>query len=84
MKIPECPECDKMIAVQDDSKQLGDFLDWLNFNGYAVCRFHQDADFPDNPYMPIDNFERLLADYFGIDLKKAEQEKQAVLKAIRC
>jgi hypothetical protein len=24
------PECDRMIAVADDSHKLGDFLDWLN------------------------------------------------------
>ncbi len=30
-----------------------------------------------------DSFEKLLAEYFNIDLKKVEQEKQSILKEIR-
>lgn len=40
------PECDRMLAVADDSHKLGEFLDWLNAQDIhlAVWRTHEVCD----------------------------------------
>lgn len=82
--IPECPECDKMIAVQDKSLILSDFVDWLNSNGYAICTLEETPGYPKEQWVSLrKSFEQLFADYFGVGLEKVEQEKIAVIKAIR-
>ncbi len=83
-ELPKCPECDKMIAVKDKSEILSGFVDWLSENGYAICTLEIVEGFPRDQWISIrKSFEVLFAEYFGIDLHKAEQEKQALLKAIR-
>lgn len=82
--IPECPECDKVIAFQDKSTVLSDFVDWLSSNDYTICTVEETPGYPKEQHIPIrKSYEQLFADYFGIDLKKTEQEKQAVLRAIK-
>ncbi len=31
------PECDKMLAVSEDSQKIGEFLEWLGSQGLHVC-----------------------------------------------
>jgi hypothetical protein len=35
--MAEYPECDRMLAVADDSHKLGEFLDWLNSQGLHLA-----------------------------------------------
>ncbi len=74
------PECGKMAAVKDQSQAIGEFLDWFinekkvelgirNHNGFLI-QFHP-------------SYERLLAEYFDIDLDKAEEEKRQMLDKLR-
>lgn len=80
----EAPECDKMIAIQDKSMILSNFVDWLGSSGYAICTFEETPGYPKEQWISIrKSYEKLFAEYFGIDLKKVEQEKRAVLESLR-
>jgi hypothetical protein len=73
------PELDKMEAVQEQSQTIGEFLEWLNGKGISLCKLGT-ADWEQNFHFPIhDSTEKLLAEYFDIDLNKVEQEKQVLL-----
>jgi len=73
------PELEKLKAVHEDSQKIGEFLDWLlNGKGYYLC------ECPKNRFYPtLKTIEDLLAQYFKIDLKKAEQERRTILDNIR-
>jgi len=80
IEMPGCPECDKMLKVAQDSHKLGEFIDWLNGQEITLCTW----DSYNEQYVNChENPENLLARYFGIDLKKVEQEKRALLDVIR-
>ena len=82
--MPECPECDKIIAHQDESRTLSDFVDWLNANGYAICELVETGGYPNKQWVSIKkSFEHLFAEYYVIDLNKCEQERRALLEARR-
>lgn len=74
------PELDRMAAVQEQSQTIGEFLDWLqNERHVDLCAFDNRTR-----WLPIhDSTEELLAEYFSIDLKQVEQEKQGLLAALR-
>ena len=77
---PECPECDKMLAVKEDSQSIGFFLEWLNSKGYSLIRWYDDK----SPYILNEtSIEKILGDYFEIDLNKVHAEQTAVLEYLR-
>jgi hypothetical protein len=78
---PETPELDKRSEVLDEGNKIGEFLDWLvHEKGITLAEWDErDRLMPAN----TGGFERLLADYFGIDLDKVEAEKLAILKHLR-
>ena len=82
------PECDKIVAVHDQSQKLGEFLDWLREQGWELCAYQgvedeESEETPDGWYPIHKPAEQLLAKFFGIDLNKVEAERRALLEAIR-
>lgn len=73
------PECEKMRAVHEKSQAIGEFLDWLSERGIVLASYYEEAGL--SPHRV--NVEALLAEYFGIDLDKAEQEKRTILEELR-
>ena len=72
---PATPTLDKIKAIQDQSQQIGCFLEWLfESRGLEICRVNNLS----GGYLPANRPEELLADYFGIDQAEAEKERQAV------
>jgi hypothetical protein len=71
------PECDRMLAVKKESNSIGQFLDWLETNNYVIGEYEGGQLFSINK-----SFEKLLAEYFKIDLKKVDKEKRAILQAL--
>jgi len=67
------PECEKMEKVEVESQAIGQFLDSELFVKYYQYR--------DDIWTP--GIEKVLAEYFKIDLNKVEAEKRAMLDAIR-
>ncbi len=91
--FPETPTIDKMRSVKDQSQTIGGFLAWLQSeqkvqlmlyhehtdrcldeDGDHQCGLSEDSLTPE--YRSI---ERLLADYFEIDLTQVEKERTALL-----
>lgn len=87
------PELDKLLAVKDESQKLGEFLDWLK-GKVVLCEWVDNEDDDTNAYMPEILYpvykyngdygtQRLLAEYFDIDLEKVEAERLEVIKSFR-
>ncbi len=75
----ETPELDKMRAVKDKSQAIGEFIDWLRQDNCDICEMDDNGH-----YLPIyQSIEKWLAEYFEIDLNKCEEERRAILDAIR-
>jgi hypothetical protein len=81
--VVKTPECDKLLAVSDKSQTLADFLEWLRHDrrpSLVLC----ELDEPRDEFYPSRlGIEQLLAEYFHIDLNKVEDERRALLEAIR-
>lgn len=83
-KAPECPECDKMIAVKDKSQVIGGFLEWLQGErGLFICALTEQESGWGEFMREYTSTEQLLAEFFEIDLGKVEQEKRATLEFMR-
>ena len=73
----DTPTLDKMKEVHEESQAIGTFLDTMSEQGYCLCQHHNDGKYV---YRPVqESFETILAQYFKIDLKEAEKERQAIL-----
>lgn len=73
---PATPELDKMRAAQDQSRTLGEFYDWLSAQRLVLAKYGlHDQLWPHN-----EQPEKLFARFFGIDLKKVEDERRAALE----
>lgn len=86
------PECEKIQAVREQSQTIGDFLGWLGREKkYELVKWRNiDPNDPDNMLDETEKFqpvhygmEELLAEYFKIDLKKAEAEREEMIKSLQ-
>jgi hypothetical protein len=76
LKYPKAPECEKMSKVMKDSGICAEFLDFV-LDKYVLSQYSDDEEFP----IPVNvNREKLLAEYFGIDLDKVEKERRKILE----
>jgi len=93
-KTPPCPECEKLKAVSEYSQKIGEFLTWLvnvkqldlsKYQEVEECQYcGEDGMFTGEQLMPYHtDKEQLLAEFFGIDLKKVEEERRALLSSIQ-
>lgn len=99
MAEAKCPECDKMLSVRNDSNAIGNFMEWLQGERKLIlCReitrkeveksvdagMEDEIEYKEGDLIPDHTgIEALLAEYFDIDLKKVEEEKQAILQHLR-
>ena len=74
------PEHDKLSAVCNESRAIGLFIEWLYEQGKCIEMFSEDADILVRDHTDI---QKLLADFYKIDLNKLELEKRAMLEEIR-
>lgn len=82
----ETPELDRQMAVINSGKAavVQEFLDWLlDEQGYTLCEPVPESE--DGHYMPAayGGREQLMADHFAIDLRLIDQERRALLDALR-
>lgn len=74
------PEHTKLAAIANKSQACGEFVDWLEGHGYHLCQ----ASVTDNHYWPTHtSIQELLAAFFDIDRTAVENEKRAMLDAMR-
>lgn len=98
MTEKDYPEHQKLQAVKDKSQAIYDFIEWLNQKGYHICEKVNtienevgklDDDEKENWKIGWDwmqanlPMEKTLAEFFGIDLNKIENEKRAMLDLLR-
>lgn len=75
------PEHEKLQAISDMSQAIGEFLVSLEEKGWRLCEIPPEYE---HTYVPVYYVkEKLLAEYFDIDLDKIENEKRAMLKVMR-
>ena len=92
------PECDKIVAAHDKSQVIGEFLDWLKSRGIRLGQWKPTpselvlnrmtgkripADDEETFVEYFTSKEKILAEFFGIDLNKVEEERRAMLESIR-
>lgn len=80
------PELDKMLKAKSDSQRIGEFLEWLDEQEIVLAEWSGSDCYEcgDETLMCISqNRERLLANYFCIDLDKAEIERLALLDDLK-
>jgi hypothetical protein len=70
-----------MRAVHEESNRIGEFLDWLNTQGIFLAEYECQRDPPLIRHR--ERYEPLLARFYNIDLNKVEDERQAILEAMR-
>jgi hypothetical protein len=94
--IPITPMLAKMQSVKTQSQAIGEFIEWLatryticerhehdendcrGVSGYRICGFREGEFFP-----ATIQIERLLAEFFEINLDEADREKRAILEALQ-
>ena len=78
------PMLERMLEIRDQAQICGEFLDWFLCR-YSVFDRRTKRESPvgyvtgSGDYI---NKERLLAEFFDIDLDEAEREKQAILSTL--
>ena len=74
-------EHEKLEKINDQSQIIGEFLEWLNYEkGYCLC---ENLGKLEHWHPVSENHEKLLSQYFNIDLNKLEQEKRQMLEKLR-
>ncbi|TXH19655.1 MAG: hypothetical protein E6R03_00270 [Hyphomicrobiaceae bacterium] len=69
---------EKLNTVKDQSQAIGDFLEWLHSEKGIILASYGNSD--SNLLTPDGTAkERLIAEYFEIDLDALEAEKRAML-----
>ncbi len=77
-------ELEKLGKIKDKSQLIGEFIEWLRENNYHICEFKKFDDFDEEQLVFTNlSIEEILAKYFNIDLKKAEEERQKILQELR-
>ena len=78
---PECPECEKLSRVSEESNKIGEFLDYfIGSKGIILAEWDGEDLVPMYQYHGEVGINRLLAEYFKIDLDKVERERRELLK----
>jgi hypothetical protein len=86
MSEPGYPECDKLHMVKYDSQVIGEFLDWLQHERkptLLLCDCLNKHSMYSTFQPSAITVEKLLAEYFGINLDRLEAEKLAILDQAR-
>jgi hypothetical protein len=81
-KNEEFPEHAKLLASKAEREIVGEFLDWLTgVREIVLCKSTGNWDCP---YVPVNgSFQKLMAEYFKIDMDKVEQETAVMLDRMR-
>lgn len=85
---PKYPEHEKLDKIHNLSNSIGDFLEWLSsvkkirFAQWVKEKTESGTEYDVFVQQPM-QIEQWLSEYFNIDLKKLEQEKQTMLIELR-
>lgn len=82
--ISDTPMLDRMLEIREQSELCGEFLNFLLYK-YTLFERKQKRE---SPFVNADgagdyiNKEKLLAEFFDIDLDEAEMEREHILKSL--
>ena len=81
------PECDRLLAVHDESQAIADFLEdseYVLALWVEADECHDKCCYGDHPHLVSvgTSIEKILAAYFKIDLAKVERERRAMLRDV--
>lgn len=76
------PELDKLLEIDGNRKDaLSSFLEFLDENDIVLCRRNEQTELHMGAYDRIrENYEELLARFFGVDMDLVEKERRAFLE----
>lgn len=79
------PEHEKVKAKAKDGTVIGEFLEWLESQGITLCEWDNDKkhEWEKEFHQTTKTTEVLIAEYFGIDLKKFRAEKDEMFEELR-
>lgn len=91
--MTQYPQHDKLAALGGANNTVGEFIEWLGDNGFAICRRTTAADriatrnadepTPDD-YVPAQrSIQWLIAEFFGIDADEFSREKDRMIEDFR-
>jgi hypothetical protein len=76
------PECEKLRTSRDDLLKLRQFTEWLGENGITLCS-HGPTHYASKGgeyYQITENIETVIFRFLGVDAKKLEDERRAMLE----
>lgn len=78
------PQHERLSAVVDESRAIGEFLDWVTeTHGAYLAVMQKGYGSGHEEWLPLRiSTEQLLAEFFGVDLIALEQEKRAMLQSL--
>lgn len=76
---PFYPEHEKLKALGGQNQIVGDFIEWLGTQGRVIAEY----DKHDRLYPVFHSRDQMLADFFEIDLKRLNREKDLILEDFR-
>lgn len=96
MSDPKFPQHEKLHAVKEKSQACGEFLEWLRHEkNFSICVRHEHlpaccgkerflgCGFAKDQMEPVlVNTERLLSEFFKINLDRLHKEKDRMVKEI--
>ena len=85
LKVLATPMLNRILEVQEQSKICGEFLDWF-LEKYTVFEKRQNRETPFDNVMGSGDYinkEKLLAEFFDIDLEEAQREKDLLFKGVK-
>lgn len=80
---PKYPEHEKLKEIQDQSQACGEFLEWLRSKGIFLAIWVKNSNGWEERQSVHTPTQDLLAEFFGIDRDKLEDEKVQMLNELR-
>lgn len=81
--VDEYPEHEKLRAISDQSQTVGEFVEWMGQQGIHLGEYLH-GEWSQARLVPTHrNTVDLLAEFFGIDQKRLEGEKRAMLASLQ-
>lgn len=75
----EYPEHERMMAIKPEADRIAEFLEWVEYHDeLTMAVWDDEGELRDGP-----GIETILADYFSIDLKKIQAEKDEMIRRLR-
>jgi len=88
LELPPAPECERQSELVRSGRAglIQEFLDWLLDTEQVQLYTHDQWEDAEGPWEPMPYYksrEQIMAAFFGIDLKKVEAERRALLSHLR-